>query len=339
MTNCTREELVGALERLAGAKVLVIGDIILDRYVWGNVSRISPEAPVPVVEVARIEDRLGGASNVARNIRSLGAGCSLCGFVGDDEEGAVVLGLLEREGIGHDGVIADRTRPTCLKTRVIAQRQQIVRIDRESKVVQAVALREGFAAAVESQLGGVGAVIISDYGKGAVSEPVLRKLETAREQGTIALTTRPLVVDPHPANYDIYRGMSVVKPNRREAELATGLTIVDKKSALAAANALVKRWNVDIAMITLGEDGLLLYSRESGDGTFLGTTAREVFDVSGAGDTVTAVFATAAAAGVELRVAGDLANIAAGLVVSEVGTVAVDPVRLRAEISRVTESR
>jgi len=333
----SKKALVETLAKIAQVNILVVGDLILDRYVWGGVDRISPEAPVPVVEVRRTEDRLGGAANTARNLRRIGAQVNLCGFIGDDDEGSAILGLLDRDGIIHEGVIADRTRPTTLKTRIIAQSQQIVRIDRESRVVQAVAMREGFAAVVESQIESVQGIILSDYGKGTISEPLIRILDSATTNGKIGLRARPLIVDPHPANYGIYRTMSVVKPNRKEAEQATGIKIHNRDSAVEAARALLKKWSASLALITMGEDGLMLLAATDPDPIFLDTMAQEVFDVSGAGDTVTAVFAAALATGADKVVAGDLANLAAGIVVSEVGTVAVDPVRLRHEIDRLAK--
>lgn len=325
-------DLKEILERMKAVTVLVIGDIILDRYIWGSVERISPEAPVPVVAVQREEDRLGGAGNVVRNLCSIGAKVNLCGFIGDDDEGQIVLKELEKLDVDREGVMIDRLRPTTLKTRVIAHAQQVVRIDRESSVVQGVALQEGFAALVDAQVDGVDAIIVSDYGKGALSKPVVRKLSEAHNSERISLTRRPLVLDPHPQNYDIYDRVSVIKPNRKEAELATGLRITDRTSALEVATALRKRWGSAMALITLGEDGMVLVTDDKEDGTFLATAAKEVFDVSGAGDTVSAVFAAALAAGAEPEAAGQLANIAAGVVISEVGTVAIDPDRLRARL-------
>ena len=335
----SKGELLQALDRIREIPVLVVGDIILDRYIWGSVERISPEAPVPVVDVRRAEDRLGGAANVARNLRSIGAAVSLCGFIGDDEEGQVVLKLLEMEQVARDGVVVDRQRPTCLKTRVIAQAQQVVRVDRESRVSLNDSLRQGFAAVVESQIDWAKAVVISDYGKGAVSEPLIGKFADARKSRRISLTSRPLVVDPHPANYAIYREICIAKPNRKEAEIASGLQINNRESAVQAAKVLLQKWNAEMVMITLGEDGLLMMLADDAQPLFRETLALEVYDVSGAGDTVTAIFSAAMGAGVKPSVAGDLANIGAGVAVSEVGTVSVSRERLCAEIERVSADK
>jgi D-beta-D-heptose 7-phosphate kinase/D-beta-D-heptose 1-phosphate adenosyltransferase len=289
-----------------------------------------------VVDVKTLEDRLGGAGNVARNLRNLGATVSLCGFVGDDDEAQVVYRLLEQDGISREGIMVDRTRPTCLKTRVIAHSQQVVRIDRESRAGVAHSLREGFAAVVDAQIDQSKALILSDYGKGAVSPTLMQRLIAAAENKRLGLGARPLVVDPHPANYAIYSHISVAKPNRKEAEAGAGMKIVDRATALEAGKILCERWDAAMVMITLGEDGLVIVQRGIETGTFLETVAREVFDVSGAGDTVTALFTAAMATGASVDVAGDLANIAAGVVVSEIGTAPISLERLKREIHRLS---
>ncbi len=335
----SKNELHDILGKITSVSALVVGDLILDRYIWGKVDRISPEAPVPVVEVRRTEDRLGGAGNVVHNVRSIGAQASVCGLIGDDDEGQKTISLLQAIGAHHTGVMNDRSRPTSLKTRVIAHAQQIVRIDRESKDAVSIALREGFAATVESQIAGANVIILSDYGKGAISDVLMRRLAAAQNDGRLGLEVRPLVLDPHPRNYSLYQRINVVKPNRKEAEAATGLSIDDQESAARAAQAILQKWGSDVAMITLGEDGLVLVSnKEPQKPIMLNTTAAEVFDVSGAGDTVTAIFSCALAAGASLGAAGDLANIGAGIVVREVGTVSVTLEQMREEIERIAAS-
>ena len=327
-------ELLSILDKIRDLPIMVAGDIMLDRYIWGKVERISPEAPVPVVQVTKTEDRPGGAGNVARNLAALGARVSLCGFTGDDDEGQGLLKLLDQGHIQKDGVIIERGRETSLKTRVIAHGQQVVRIDRERIGSPSAALCEGFAAMVESQLKDCRAVIISDYGKGAICPPVMKKLQALREAGQVGLGSRPLVVDPHPRNYDLYKGISVAKPNRSEAQLASGVKIVDRASASEAGKVLLKRWEAEMILVTLGEDGLMIVSADGKDDVLLPTAAREVHDVSGAGDTVTAVFTAALATGASARLAGELANISAGIVVSEVGTAAINADRLRQELEK-----
>ena len=328
-----KDELLVTLDRIASTPILVAGDVILDRYVWGKVERISPEAPVPVVEVLRMEDRLGGAANVVRNLASIGAKPKMCGVVGDDQDGHSVLKLLEESGADRSGIVVDPSRPTVLKTRVIGQHQQIVRIDRESKKPLSAQISTSLAKTLNDQIDASKAVIISDYGKSTISEDVLSMLAEAYAAGRLGLTTRPLFVDPHPRNYEHYRCMSVAKPNRKEAEEASGRRIETVEDAFRAAEILMKKWNSELMVVTLGEGGMVLRQAGSSEGLHLETTAREVFDVSGAGDTVTAVFTSALAVGATPVTAGVLANIAAGIVVSEVGTAAIDLAQLRAEVS------
>jgi D-beta-D-heptose 7-phosphate kinase/D-beta-D-heptose 1-phosphate adenosyltransferase len=334
MKTVATQELLDTLDRIAGTPILVVGDLILDRYVWGRVERISPEAPVPVVEVIKTEDRLGGAGNVVRNLCRIGAKASTCGLIGDDDEGQQLLILLDEIGADKDGVIADRSRPTTLKTRIIAQSQQVVRIDREKKIGESRALGEALAAVVDANIDPHRAVIVSDYGKGAVGESLLRRLEEAYGQGRLGLASRPLFVDPHPKNYENYHRLSVAKPNRKEAEIASGRSISSVDDAFAAAKVLAERWNSELIVISLGEDGMVVHRAGEEKGLHLETEAQEVFDVSGAGDTVTALFTAALAVGAPVATAGVLANIAAGIVVSEIGTVAVDIARLRDGVSR-----
>lgn len=329
------EQLLKTTDAIAGLPVLVVGDIILDRYIWGRVERISPEAPVPVVEVKNTEDRLGGAGNVVRNLVNLGAKVALCGFIGDDDEGKKVLAQLEQQGVNRDGVITDRNRRTTLKTRVMAHGQQVVRIDDENLTAPAAALAEGLAAAIDSQLDGSKAVIVSDYGKGSVSEAVLRRLDQARVAKRLGLGTRPLLLDPHPRNYSLYKSYSIIKPNRKEAEKASGIDITDRPTAMQAAQLLLKKWNAEMVLITLGEDGLVLVEAGGKQPIMLETQTQEVYDVSGAGDTVAAVFTAALGAGASAGAAGELANIAAGIVVAEVGTFAVTADLLRERIQRL----
>ncbi len=330
----SKEDLFSVLDRIQGIEILVVGDLILDRYIWGGVDRISPEAPVPIVNVQKFEDRSGGAGNVVNNLVNLGCRVKVSGFIGDDNEGAILSNIFDAQKVNRDGIIKVEKRPTSLKTRVIAQRQQIVRIDREDPRPPAAALCEGLAAVVGSQLETSKAVIVSDYGKGTVTEALLRRLGEARKQGKLKLNNRPLVLDPHPQNYQQYSGFNVAKPNRKEAEAAAGIPITDRKSAEAAAQIISKKWETDLVLITLGEDGLLMSSKD-GKTKHLKTQALEVFDVSGAGDTVTAVFTAALAAEASHDIAGHLANLAAGVVVAEVGTVPITIDGLKQHIHEV----
>ncbi len=334
MVAITKEQLLATLDMIAGTPILVVGDLILDRYIWGKVDRISPEAPVPVVEVVKTEGRLGGAGNVVRNLATIGAKPTVCGLIGDDEDGRDLMGLFREIGANVDGIVVDTTRPTTVKTRVIAATQQIVRIDRERKISDSPEASSKMVDAIHRAIDGTRAVILSDYGKGAVCGAVLDALQRASADHRLELAARPLFVDPHPRNYNNYRSMSVAKPNRKEAEIASGHSINSVEDAFAAADLLMRKWNSEMMVITLGEDGMVVKQDGEPRGVHLETMAQEVFDVSGAGDTVTALFCSALAVGASPTTAGVLANIAAGIVVSEVGTVAVDLDRLRAQVEK-----
>ena len=338
MVAITKEQLLATLDKIVSTPVLVVGDLILDRYIWGKVDRISPEAPVPVVEVVKTEGRLGGAGNVVRNLATIGAKATVCGLIGDDDDGRDLMALFKEIGANTDGVVVDTTRPTTVKTRVIAATQQIVRIDREKKVAESHEASSKMVEAINKAIEGNRAVILSDYGKGAVCSEVLDALQRASADHRLELGVRPLFVDPNPRNYNNYRSMSVAKPNRKEAEIASGCSIASVQDAFAAADVLMRKWNSEMMVISLGEDGMIVKQAGEPKGVHLETMAQEVFDVSGAGDTVTALFCSALAVGASPTTAGVLANIAAGIVVSEVGTVAVDLERLRAQISKWGEA-
>ena len=329
-----KQELLDIIDRISGTPIQVIGDFVLDSYTWGKVERISPEAPVPVVEVVRMEDRLGGAGNVVRNLATIGAKPAACGVIGDDREGRSVLELLKEIGADASGIITDSSRPTVLKTRVIAHTQQIVRIDRERRAELNERMTEQLVDAVASGLPTAKAVILSDYGKGVVTEPLLRSLDSAYKRGDLGLSSRPLFVDPHPRNYSLYKVMSVAKPNRKEAEAASGQKIESVEDAFRVAELLLEKWNSEIMVITLGEGGMVVRKKGSLEGLHLETAAQEVYDVSGAGDTVTAVYTAALAVGAGPVNAGVLANIAAGIVVSEIGTAAIKLDKLKESVSR-----
>jgi rfaE bifunctional protein kinase chain/domain len=323
-----RDLLIQTVDSLKGVEILVVGDVMIDRYLWGSVERISPEAPVPVVELQKTEDRLGGAGNLAMNLVQLGAKVSLCGYVGDDEEGEIALKLLEENSVKHSGVLINKKRPTTLKSRVIARSQQIVRLDREKIGVVEPELREGFSAVVNSHIENVKAVVLSDYGKGVISHELMNSLMLAQTSGKLGLSSRPLLIDPHPQNYSLYRKMSFVKPNRREAELASGIKIDSYENAYIAAKMLSERWNSDMVMISLSEDGIILYG--PGDQYLTAPShALQVFDVSGAGDTVVGTFTACLAAGASPEVSARIANVAAGIVVGKVGVATVTPEELK----------
>ncbi|RME60152.1 MAG: hypothetical protein D6780_03870, partial [Candidatus Dadabacteria bacterium] len=323
------EDIFKALEKLAGSSVLVIGDIILDQYVWGKVERISPEAPVPVVRIEKGESRLGGAANVAKNLKDLGVNVSIAGVVGADTEGKEILELLDKENINFSNVLSSKDTCTVTKTRVIAHSQQVVRLDKEESNNGNTESKAGLELAqhledfLQKKISQFNAVVVSDYAKGAVTERLLTFLAKLSRKGYLSVKERPYLLDPHPNHSSLYKRVSVVKPNKKETEWASGVKINEIKDAVLAAKKLQKLWKVELVVITLGEEGMILYGNGVGEGVHLPTTAKEVFDVSGAGDTVIAVLSAALGAQVPPLTAGKLANLAAGIVVQEVGTASV----------------
>jgi D-beta-D-heptose 7-phosphate kinase/D-beta-D-heptose 1-phosphate adenosyltransferase len=310
-------------------RVLVVGDVMLDRFVWGNVHRISPEAPVPVVEFVRESAMPGGAANVARNLTVLGAGAGMFGVVGPDAAGRELTGLLAASGVDCAGVIRARNRMTSIKTRVIAQQQQVVRVDRETRGEVAAALEARLLRAVATALPRAEAVVVGDYGKGVVTQSLLDGLrQRCRELG------RWLSLDPKPVRRLDLTGLSLITPNRKEAFELAGLSDPGRAEAPLADGALreavdrlLGRFAPALLLVTLGEQGMLLCQKGAAP-HHIPTVAREVFDVSGAGDTVIATFTLAVAAGASPLEAAILANHAAGVVVGKVGTAVVTPEEL-----------
>jgi D-beta-D-heptose 7-phosphate kinase/D-beta-D-heptose 1-phosphate adenosyltransferase len=332
--------LRGIVQRFAGRRVAVLGDCMLDRYLWGRVDRISPEAPVPVVEVERESLALGGAGNVAANLRSLGAEPILLGVVGADDEGQRLRAALEERGLDTRTLIEDPARPTTVKTRIIAHSQQVVRADRESRADLVGAPLERLLAAIERELPRCQALVVSDYGKGVIHPSVLAAALEATQRSAVAATPRggpnrepgiPVCVDPKESHVDSYRGVSILTPNQHEAGVLQGRRIRDEASLKEVGWGLQQRLDAEAVLITRGADGMSLFER-GGRYTYLPTVSREVFDVTGAGDTVVSVVALALAAGADFPHACCLANHAAGIVIREVGTASCTPAELSASI-------
>ena len=326
-TAFTLAPLQTLVERFAGRRVLVLGDLMLDHYLWGRCERISPEAPVPVVEVERETSSLGGAGNVAANLAALGAEPVLVGAVGDDAHARQLFEAFAARGVNTRAIVRDRHRRTTLKTRIVAQSQQVVRADWESRAdLEAEALAEVLAM-LERELPRSEALVISDYGKGVVTRATLERARgVARAHGI------PICVDPKESHADAYRGVSLVTPNQHEAGWVMGRRIVDEESLMAVGWGLQRRLDCDGALITRGAEGMSLFER-SGRYTHLPTVAREVYDVTGAGDTVVGVAALALAAGADYPEACYLANHAAGVVIRELGTATCSPEDLRASLA------
>jgi rfaE bifunctional protein kinase chain/domain len=301
-------------------KILVIGDVILDRYIWGKVSRISPEAPVPVVEVTDENFLLGGASNVAHNIVALGAHVTLVGVAGNDRGGEILRKMLAEKGI-ECGVFWI-SRPTTVKTRVIAHSQQVVRFDREDRTRVEGRVLKDLVGYVTAEIPEHDAVIISDYRKGVISSDLVKE---------VLRKTRPrdifVAVDPKVGHFHCYKNVSLITPNVSEASIASGIEIRDDKSLLRAGKTLLGKIPCDSVLITRGEHGMSLFRKDKV--VHIPTVAKNVFDVTGAGDTVIATFTLSHAAGADMIESAVIANHAAGIVVGEVGTAVVTPEKLR----------
>jgi len=303
--------------RFSEARILVIGDIMMDRFIWGKVSRISPEAPVPVVLVEEETFLLGGAANVVNNIRSLGGNVSLCGVIGEDEMGQRVLRELTEKGVDIQGVRIEEGRQTITKTRIIAHQQQLVRIDRETADALKPSTFRDLSRYIEGHVQGFDGVILSDYGKGLLTKEGIRAvIHRAGE------TKKFVMVDPKMKNFFSYRGATVVTPNTAEASQAAGIPITDLSSLNRVGKVLLKRLRCEVLVITRGEEGMALFEPNQ-EPYLVPTVAKEVYDVTGAGDTVIGTMALAMAAGVGVQDAASLANYAAGIVVGKVGTATV----------------
>ncbi|MDB6037522.1 MAG: D-glycero-beta-D-manno-heptose-7-phosphate kinase [Verrucomicrobiales bacterium] len=314
------------LSNAAQTRVLVIGDLMLDQFIWGTVRRISPEAPVPVVEFQRESFMPGGAANVARNLTMLGVATELFGVVGPDDAGKTLKSLLVEQQVGCDGFVEETTRQTSIKTRVIAHQQQMVRVDRETVGPLDDKLSERLLNTIEKRLSGADALIIGDYGKGVISQPLLDRLKTICRDRAIFLS-----LDPKPVHHLNLQGLSLITPNRKEAfELAEiperGRADDPLKDAdlLLVSQKLLATIQPALLLITLGDQGMLLCRRNEKP-FHIPTVAQEVFDVSGAGDTVIASFTAAIAAGASPGEAAIFSNHAAGVVVGKVGTAVVSP--------------
>lgn len=313
----------GLIKGFRNASVIVVGDLILDHFIWGKVDRISPEAPVPVVEITSESMHLGGAINVANNIYSLGGKVYLCGIIGRDDAGQRIIGELRGRGIPTDGVVFEDNRPTTIKTRVIAHSQQVVRFDKEKKDCISRDASRAILDYTEGLVDEVEVLIISDYAKGVINKEFVRELVAFyRRKGKI------VAVDPKVKHMDFYRGSTVITPNIFEASKASGIEIEDDESLEMAGNLLLKTVDCDALLITRGEHGMALFERGGGC-TLIPTVAHEVYDVTGAGDTVIGVFSLALASGATYREAAVLSNHAAGIVVGEVGTATVTVEELR----------
>jgi len=320
----SRTSLLHHLARFSRCRVLILGDVMLDEYMWGAVSRISPEAPVPVVAVQSESVKVGGAGNVATNVAALGGRAILVGLVGNDAAAERLGHELELHGVKSDGLVEDRSRPTTIKSRVVAGSQHVVRFDRESDAPVSRAVRAQVIAAVRQRLPEADVLLISDYAKGLVSPGLVREV-----LALAARHHRMVAVDPKVQHLPLFKGVTVVAPNHHEAAAAARLTIRSEADLLRVGQVLLRRLKARGVLITRGEQGMSLF--EAGKPVVhIPTVAREVYDVTGAGDTVMGALSLALAAGATMREAAVIANFAAGVVVGKRGTATVT----RAELER-----
>lgn len=321
-----RDRLLELTKAMRGRRIVVAGDLILDRYLIGETERLSPEAPVPVVTVHDRRAALGGAANVAANVQAVGADCILVGVVGDDPHGRALRQELVTHQLDDRYLVTVSDRPTTSKTRVMARGQQIVRLDDEVDAPLADDRLDDIIDGVRNALEGADALLLEDYNKGVLAESVIEMaIGEARRRGV------PVIVDPKFRHFFAYQGATVFKPNRRELESALGAAVdLQHRDALPAA---LEQLGVDNLLLTLGADGMILVTKDGP--SHIPSIAREVFDVSGAGDTVTAWVGTALAAGATVREAATLGNFAAGVEVGKVGVATVSP----AEVLAVHEER
>lgn len=333
-TYLNPEEL---LERFANCRLLVVGDLMLDWFIWGSVSRISPEAPVPVVEVQSESRYPGGAANVARNITPFGASVELCGLYGQDGNGSLLEETLGEHGIGMSLCLRRSEYQTITKTRVVARHQQVVRIDREKRRALSPELAAELVERIRGVLSRTDGIIIEDYGKGLISMELVSGLLAAAAESGVTVT-----VDPKPGNPVDWHGVATVKPNRAEAFACagledlhrdTGLDPMKDEPLLEAGRRLLVRWHCSHLLLTLGEQGMLVFSTGS-DPVHIPAKAREVFDVSGAGDTAIAIYTLGLCAGLSAEVAARISNLASSVVVGKLGTTPIERAELLEALHR-----
>ncbi|MGL4209589.1 MAG: D-glycero-beta-D-manno-heptose-7-phosphate kinase [Candidatus Adiutrix sp.] len=322
--NFINMKVLELLDKIAKVPILCVGDIMIDRYIYGSATRISPEAPVPVVRVKKHVLVPGGVGNVTTNLGALGANPSTVTVAGEDQDALIVSQLLTRAKVSPPHLIQDPQRPTSVKTRIIAGIQQLVRFDEEETHPLSGEVAKKFVAVIRREMKNVGAVTISDYGKGVLTAEILKEILTIAEKAHI-----PVVVDPKGANYELYRGATLVTPNRAELAYAFGQTLVSEQDEEIAGRTLMAKHGLANILITRSEDGMMLLKANDPQAFLMPSQARAVFDVSGAGDTVVAVMGAALALNAPLELGAQLANLAAGVVVGKVGTATATPDEIR----------
>ncbi len=323
MIHISEQRLDELFNRFSGKQVAVIGDLMIDRYIWGHVNRISPEAPVPIVDLETEQARLGGAANVAMNIKSLGGEPFLMGVIGADNSGKQLLELVRESNFKLNGIITDPSRPTTVKTRVIAHSQHVVRIDRESKSDISYSIQDEIVDVLRHNIDSIDAIILEDYNKGVIVASLIKQvIELANRHNKV------VTVDPKFHNFFDYKNVTVFKPNRKEVEEILGMRIKNEEDAAQAGKTLLNKLSAKCILLTLGEQGMTLFE-ENGTITHAETKARNVIDVSGAGDTVISTLTIALAGGASTKEAATLSNFAGGIVCGSVGIVPIDREQLR----------
>jgi D-glycero-beta-D-manno-heptose-7-phosphate kinase len=318
MVSFKTDRLQSIFNSFAGKRIAVVGDLMLDRYFWGTVSRLSPEAPVPVVEVEEESTRLGGAANVANNIASLGGMPLLVGVMGKDSGAELMRSIVTEKGFPASGLVVDAARPTTMKTRVIAHNQHVVRVDQERKNDISQEVERKIIDVLKSEINSIDGIILEDYNKGVLTNNLIKEV--------IHLATmhhKVVTVDPKFNNFFEYRDVTVFKPNRKEMEEAVGRRLQSLEEMKQVAIELLTKIHAKNILLTLGDKGMMLVE-QSGDSAYVETKARTVADVSGAGDTVIATLTMALVAGASVREAAMLANYAGGIVCGDVGIVPID---------------
>ena len=320
-----KEKLLKIINKFKNKKILVLGDIMLDKYIWGEVSRISPEAPVQVVNVLKESYAPGGAANVANNIAALNGKASMVGIVGNDEANKILLNELQKRNINVDGIFKDNNKPTIQKVRVIGRGQQLLRFDYEKKGYVDGNTELSILSFIEKNIGSFDAVAISDYAKGVITENLMKKLkEICKKNNKI------IVVDPKPKHKDLYKNVDLVTPNHTEAHEISNIEIEDEDKIFEVGKALIKFFNCPV-LVTRGEKGMSLFEL-NGEVTNIPTKAKEVYDVTGAGDTSVATIALSLASGANLKESAIIANYAAGITVGKIGTSTVSIDELKKSI-------
>jgi len=323
-----KNKLLKILYNFKGKKIMVIGDIMLDKYIWGDVSRISPEAPVQVVNVLRETYEAGGAANVANNISALSGDALMVGITGNDEARKILLEELKKKEINTDGIFLDKDKPTTQKVRILGKSQQLLRVDYENKEHVRDIIENSIIGFVEKNIKNIDVIVISDYAKGVITKEVSRKLIDLAKQNK-----KPVIVDPKPKHRDFYVGVDLITPNNNEASEMSGIEDGTDETVIEMGSSLLKSLNTNV-MITRGEKGMSLFEKD-GSVTHIPAKAKEVYSLIGAGDTVVATAALAIASGADFKEAAFLANIAAGIKVGKIGTASVATEEIKAELEKL----